>query len=420
MADVKQSDAASEIVINKVLCYVSTAIHSMRNDDLVRICLAFYKEDDIISAKDIVYERVGEKPKRRRHENRMINEMQDLIDILKKCGESGISLPKYVADSYDSLPPTSGFDVIADSIVSLQSEISSLKEEISLLRESRLTESVSSQDNAVMKEDIILIKGELRKLNHKLLGNEVRRSSLLLQSLDKSLVLEKEKSIHHENNETVVVRGSDVADDSAIVAGSLAPSFADIVRSNTNSLDIENGPSRALSPSAPPLSQYSPLERGENDEMFGRDMVAGGSFSPSAPPLSQDISTLNDRGNNVASLRRTTDSDGFILVEKKRRRNMTIVGMKKNNSSNIIKSAKKHGDLYVGNCDLDTNTDSLFSYILNETGIRVVACEELETRSTVSKSFKVTLNMHDRQKLLNPNVWPEEIICRKFYKPRKI
>ena len=123
----------------------------------------------------------------------MMNEMQDLIDILKKCEESGICLPKYVADSFDSLPPTSGFDVIADSIVSLQSEILSLKEDVSFLRETRLTESASSQDNAVIKEDIILIKGELRKLNHKLLGNEVRRSSLLLQSLDKSLVTEREK-----------------------------------------------------------------------------------------------------------------------------------------------------------------------------------------------------------------------------------
>ena len=94
--------------------------------------------------------------------------------------------------------------------------------------------------------------------------------------------------------------------------------------------------------------------------------------------------------------------------------------MKKNNSSNTIKSAKKHGDLYVGNCDLGVTADSLSSYISKEIGFKVVACEELKTRSIVSKSFKVTMNMHERQKLLNPNVWPEEIVCRKFYKPRNI
>ena len=52
-------------------------------------------------------------------------------------------------------------------------------------------------------------------------------------------------------------------------------------------------------------------------------------------------------------------------------------------------------------------------------GIKVQKCEALETRSTVSKSFKVSLNINDRQKLLNPDIWPENIICRKFYNPRQ-
>ena len=34
------------------------------------------------------------------------------------------------------------------------------------------------------------------------------------------------------------------------------------------------------------------------------------------------------------------------------------------------------------------------------------------------KSFKVTLLISDREKLLNPEIWPEGIICRKFYRPR--
>ena len=34
----------------------------------------------IASSKDLIYKIVGEKPKRRRHENRMLNEMNDLLD----------------------------------------------------------------------------------------------------------------------------------------------------------------------------------------------------------------------------------------------------------------------------------------------------------------------------------------------------
>ena len=417
MAVSGKSVSEDEIVINKVLCYVSTALHSMRNDDIIRVCLAFYKEDDIISAKDIVYELVGEKPKRRRHENRMLNEMQDLIDMLKKCEESGICIPKYVADSYDSLPPTSGFDVIADSIISLQKEISTLKEEINLLKEIRCAETVNNQDTNVMKEDIIVIKGELRKLNHKLLGNEIRRNSLLLQSLDKSLVLEENTSKPCEKDEIAVGWENDAVSDSAAAVAAFAPSFAEIVKVDSNSSTaMENRPAQTFSPSAPPLSQGSPLGRG-----YGGG-VTGGSLSPSAPPLSQDMPNMNKSNDAVAtSVRRNIDSDGFLLVEnRKKKRNMTVVGLKKNNSPNSIRSAKRHGDLYLGNCDLEVTTDSLISYVKKETGISVIACKELETRSTMSKSFKISLNMSDRQKLLDPNVWPEEIICRKFYNPRRI
>ena len=76
--------------------------------------------------------------------------------------------------------------------------------------------------------------------------------------------------------------------------------------------------------------------------------------------------------------------------------------------------------IYIWETDLEVTTDSLISYVKKETGISVIACKELETRSTMSKSFKISLNMSDRQKLLDPNVWPEEIICRKFYNPRRI
>ena len=84
------------VVIDKVLCYMSTARHGMKSDDIVRVCLAFYNEDEIIKAKDLLYEYAGEKPKRRRHENRRVNEIKDILDMLQKCESCGICLPTYL------------------------------------------------------------------------------------------------------------------------------------------------------------------------------------------------------------------------------------------------------------------------------------------------------------------------------------
>ena len=97
-------------IINGVLCYISTARHSMRSDDIIRICCAFFKDDDILKGKDLLCELIGEKSKRRRNENRIINEMRDIVELFKKCDETNVELPKFVVDTFDGLPPSSGFD----------------------------------------------------------------------------------------------------------------------------------------------------------------------------------------------------------------------------------------------------------------------------------------------------------------------
>ena len=56
------TDGVNEVtpVISNILCYMSTARHSMRSDDIVRACLVFYKDEDIIKGKDLLYEFGGE------------------------------------------------------------------------------------------------------------------------------------------------------------------------------------------------------------------------------------------------------------------------------------------------------------------------------------------------------------------------
>ena len=39
-----------ELVIDNELCYATTAMHSMKTDDILRMCVAFYKSGDILKA----------------------------------------------------------------------------------------------------------------------------------------------------------------------------------------------------------------------------------------------------------------------------------------------------------------------------------------------------------------------------------
>ena len=412
-----------EIIIDNVLCYVSTARHTLKNDDILQTCLAFYKEEEIIKAKDLLCDIVGEKSKRRRNENRVLNELKDIMEMLCKSDEKNVSLPKFVVEKYDGLPPTSGFEVVANSVNGLLKEVENLRNEINLLKISRIEEEAVKQDHVHFKEDIITIKGELRKLNHKLLGDEIRKDYFTLDSLS---------NITHRNNADQVKRPLDLHHD--IQANKSCNAILE---------EFMNFDETSCSPGAPPASQeaWGLLAREFQDE--------GG--SPSAPTLQdiirqekEELRAKTSKGRNDLGARKKDssshkpletvpvipalehkngpvfDSDGFQKVENKKKTRKNIIGSKRTDDyRGIVKGAARTADLYLGNCDLGVNEEAISRYINEELNVKVVKCEELTSRNVNCKSFKVTMNMNEREKLLLSEVWPEGIICRKFYNARK-
>lgn len=144
---VKMGDSDDEVkspVVNSILCYASTAGDSMKYDEIVRICLSFYDSDAIIEAKDLLYKIAGEESKRRRNKNRILHELHDIMDMLKKCDDESVNLRSFVADRYNSLPPSSGFEIVSHHIITLTDQISSLQKEIEFLKESRLNDVIES------------------------------------------------------------------------------------------------------------------------------------------------------------------------------------------------------------------------------------------------------------------------------------
>ena len=83
-------------IVSGVLCFMSTARHSMRADDMVRVCHSFYKEDDINKAKDILLDMITDPaksiPKRRRGKDKLIHELEDINELLVSL----ISIPDLI------------------------------------------------------------------------------------------------------------------------------------------------------------------------------------------------------------------------------------------------------------------------------------------------------------------------------------
>ena len=128
-----------------------------------------------------------------------------------------------------------------------------------------------------------------------------------------------------------------------------------------------------------------------------------------------------EKSGNVNRTENGVDSDGYQVVRNRRKKHFGVVGLKKTTQREGLgfRGAKRSADLFVGNCELSVTEDRLTMYMKDELGVDIDKCELLPTRSENSRAFKVTLNLNDRLKLLNPELWPEDVVCRKFFNPRK-
>ena len=413
MDDSDKNKNKQNMIVSNILCYISTARHSLRVDDIVRACFVFYQPEDITKGKDLLCNLVGETSKRRRGENRINQELHDIVDLLGKTEDKNIELPAFVADTYNSLPPSSGFELVADHIVNLNEEISSLKKEIEALKDIRLNEDVLSKGNNILQEDLMFIKGELRKLNHKLMKDDLRRNSLLLsaverQSLDDPCTYDNSTGVSPlidvMPSESVIITETEKCNEEP-----LSPSAPDLSQEQIlmNRLLFDEGGV----PSAPSFSEVCRSQQNENRLESSRptEVAVRRKESPNA-------STRNNSTLNTIAKDSRADKDGFILVNKKKQKK-NVVGSRMSSGS-LLRSASRMADLYVGNCDVDVTPESIIEYIYSETKIKVQKCEKLETKFDDYTSFKVTMLINDRTNLLSADVWPNGIVCRKYYKPR--
>ena len=396
----KSVDKVSDVdkfEVNDILCFISTAISVKSNDFIINSCTAYYELTKIREAKELLFAYSNEKSIKRRGENCKKSEIQDIIEILRKYEETGVTIPKFLASSYDSMPPTTGFDLLAATLVDLIEQISSLKDEINSLKNLNKTNDITTADLNIIKDDIKDIKNSLNsskklkfqdiELNDSNTTKNVNRR-LSCSSLQMSpLVLENDE---YKNISKKLLNNRDTVSPSVLIKE--INSFKDSYNADFN-------------PTAPSLSQL-------NDH----------SFVECTSPPPKDISTSYAAKAKLPvpdqlSISRTQAQHKY---NTKYHNNSTIIkGNKVTNNTNVgLKSAAKYLDVFLGNCDPTVDCDIICKHILDETGITTVDCEINQVKKH-TKSFKIKVLAHDRDKLLDSKIWPIGIICKKFYNKKQ-
>ena len=126
---------------------------------MISTCLSFYNSEKISNAKEVLYSFTDESCVQRRGDGKTRANLTDIITLMRKIDEDSVTIPKFLSDSFDSMPPASGYEVLADHIISLLSEMGNLRQQIDKLTTNR--SCPNAEHFSDMKEDICDVKNIL-------------------------------------------------------------------------------------------------------------------------------------------------------------------------------------------------------------------------------------------------------------------
>ncbi|KAF9823741.1 hypothetical protein SFRURICE_017304 [Spodoptera frugiperda] len=119
----KRSLSSKPLIVNEVLAYIIHAIDYMDEVSIVQICRSAYKEEEVCSAKLMLFQSLGQleqMPSRRRDGGD--KSLQDIISLLKRTDPDDV--PEFVARDLHKLPPVT-FDHV--DVTRLLKDITCLK-----------------------------------------------------------------------------------------------------------------------------------------------------------------------------------------------------------------------------------------------------------------------------------------------------
>ena len=95
-----------------------------------------------------------------------------------------------------------------------------------------------------------------------------------------------------------------------------------------------------------------------------------------------------------------------------------IFGTKISSTEGGLRSSGRNMDLFIGRCELNTTIEDIKSHCRDSCNVNVIECIDLQSKSQYFKSFKINVSLSDRNRLLAPELWPEGIIVKKFFRRR--
>ena len=124
------------------------------------------------------------------------------------------------------------------------------------------------------------------------------------------------------------------------------------------------------------------------------------------------------RSDNNKGKYTDSNSESVTIVNSKARKLNFATGKRKTNEKLLFKGAERCIDIYIGRCSENVTPEMLEDYMKTDLNIQLRKCQQLSTKVPYSSAFKVTVNDNYKNIMLDPESWPEGVICRRFYTNR--
>ena len=397
---------AKNININNLLCFLATASNDYAQNIVFDLIYSFYSIDQIIESKDLLAVLLKKEVVNRRTPDKKRKDLEDVIEYFNELKQSSRATKEiFVADSYKKLPPV-GMEFIAPILANLSEEVSKLNNILPKISDIK-TEVVNTADTVrSLKIDV----------------NAIQKA---LPTISSSNIISKPPT--RDNNNIMTFRNNNSNEDShkSVFASRESVDVDSVKVTQHNSFSPQ--PPHVISNKIVNLQNQILSNTGKNLDLNSTPRLkasAGGQITNSNNTVTHSTNLNHETREDFPgsleddwSLKRSRNSIRRDILRRRRSSNI-VTGNKKSNSDDF-KSAERFVDVFIGRVEKSVNSEIISNYISDNFEIKCVGIEKLETKTDQYNCFKVNVNIHDREKLFKPELWPEGIVIKKYYIRKK-
>ncbi|XP_047035823.1 uncharacterized protein LOC124641699 [Helicoverpa zea] len=370
--------SSKPLIANEVLAFINHAIDYMDEVSIVQICRSAYKEEEVCSAKLLLYKSLGQleqMPSRRRDGGD--KSLQDIISLLKRTDPDDVT--EFVAKDLHKLPPVT-FDHV--DVTRLLKDITCLKASLEDMKSKMEASQVTIND----------LRGEVA-----LLRNAVSISgSLDIINVNTRRGAQNASVISFESANSSASPIADVADNAPRPAAAAAAVSTPAAEICVGTLTPKRAYAAVAATNKPVVTQT------KRAKAKGGKQTRGTSQPQTGPK--KDM----------------CDKDGFIKVERRKKRPpcRNQCGTAQTGPNILLRPAVPTTQLYVSRLHHTTTVGQIVEYVRSKTNwtLRVA---KLESRHNMNfNSFMVRVPTHHIETFLKEEFLAER--CRLSEVPRMV